>query len=146
MKKLICFIFVLAVLLSSLTACNFTTNISGALESKAESPLYVEEMLVALAENRSADAKNLLHPHLTEKSDESISQMIDYMSGCEIISMEMNSINISTSTGTSGKSRQEQVTYKVTLTDGAVIYINTTYLSDNAGTGFTSFQLVLGVI
>jgi hypothetical protein len=60
--------------------------------------------------------------------------------------MELKNINVKASTGTSGKIRQEDVAYQVTLTDGAVIYLNVGYLSNRAGTGFTSFQLVLGVV
>ena len=45
-----------------------------------------------------------------------------------------------------GKARQEQVAYQVTLTDGSVIYLNVVYLSNTAGAGFVSFQLVLGVV
>lgn len=146
MKKKICFVLVLLVLLSSLTACNFTQNISGAMADKAESTPKVEEMMTALAQNSASDAKNLMHPQVSERSDDAITQMSAYLDGREFSSIELKSINVNVSTGTSGKSRQEQVTYQVTLTDGAVIYLNVVYLSDNGGTGFTSFQLVLGVV
>ena len=78
--------------------------------------------------------------------DDAISQMSDYIDGREVTSMELININVNTSTGTSGKSREEQVVYKVTLDDNDVIYLNVDYLSNNEGTGFTSFQLVLGVV
>jgi hypothetical protein len=60
--------------------------------------------------------------------------------------MELRSIIVNTSAGTSGKSRQERVAYQVTLTDGAVIYLNVVYFSNNDGKGFSAFQLVLGVV
>ena len=72
--------------------------------------------------------------------------MSNYLNGRKASSMELVNINITTSTGTSGKALQEQVAYKVTLNDGAVIYLNTVYLSNNAGSGFVSFQLVLGIV
>ena len=60
--------------------------------------------------------------------------------------MEVTGITVNTSAGTSGNVRQERVNYQVTLTDGAVIYLNVAYLSNNQGTGFASFQIVLGVV
>lgn len=146
MKKLICLVSVLLILLGCLTACNFTQNMSGALAGEAESTPKVEEMMTALAENRTSDAKTLMHPQATEKSDTAIAQMSTYLAGRETSSMELKSINVNNSTGTSGKTRQEQVTYQVTLSDDSVIYLNVVYLSNNAGTGFASFQLVLGVV
>lgn len=146
MKKLVCFVLVQLALLSCLTACNFTQNMSGAFAGEAESTSKVEEMMMALAENRASDAKTLMHPQVAEKTDAAIAQMSDYLVGREVSSMELRSIGVNTSTGTSGKTRQEQVAYQVTLADGAVIYINVVYLSNNAGTGFASFQLVLGVV
>lgn len=146
MKKLICLVSVLLILLSCLTACNFTQKMSGALAGEAECTPKVQEMMTALAENRTTDAKAMMHPQAAETSDAAIAQMRDYMTGREVSAMELKSININTSTGTSGKTRQEQAAYQVTLTDGAVIYLNAVYLSNNAGTGFASFQLVLGVV
>ena len=58
----------------------------------------------------------------------------------------MKSIYVNNSIGTSGKAKKEETTYSVTLTDGDVVYLSVVYLSDNAGTGFSSFQLVLGVV
>ncbi|MGM9668920.1 MAG: hypothetical protein ACI3VZ_04095 [Faecousia sp.] len=146
MKKLICFVLVPLVLLSCLTACNFTKNISGALTEEAESAPKVEEMMTALAENRASDAKSLMHPQVTENADAAIAQMCDYLAGREISSMEQRNINVHTSTGTSGRTRQEQMTYQVTLNDGTVFYLNAVYFSDAAGSGFVAFQLVLGLV
>ena len=92
MKKLICFVLVLSALLGCLTACNFSTNIAGALEDEAESTSKVEEMMTALAENRASDAKALMHPQSAEKADAAIAQMSDYLAGRKISSMELSSI------------------------------------------------------
>ena len=146
MKKLSCFALVLLILLGCLTACSFTQNMSGALADTAEATPKVEEMMLALAEERVSDAKALMYPQVAETSDNAIAQMSAYLAGREASSMELKSINVSTSAGTSGKSRQERIAYQVTLTDGAVIYLNVVYRSDNGGTGFASFQLVLGVV
>lgn len=146
MKKIICSVLVLLILLGCLTACNFTQNMSGAIAGEAEATPKVEEMMAALADDNTSDAKVLLHPQVAETSDNAISQMSVYLAGRKASTVELKSININTSTGTAGKTRQEQVTYKVTLTDGAVIFLNAVYLSNNQGTGFASFQVVLGVV
>ena len=146
MKKVFCLSLILAVLVGCLTACNFQSNMSGALAGEAESTSKVKEMMLALAENRTSDAKKLLHPQTAELSEAALTQLSAYLAGREVDALEQRNINVKTFSGTSGKTRQEQVTYQVTLTDGAVIYLNVVYLSDNAGTGFSSFQLVLGVV
>ncbi|MDO4418953.1 MAG: hypothetical protein Q4B92_01160 [Ruminococcus sp.] len=146
MKKIICFGLVLLALFGCLTACNFTQNMSGAIAGKAEATPKVEEMMAALADDNTSDAKALLHPQVVETSDNAIAQMSTYLAGRKASAIELISININSSAGTAGKTRQEQVGYQVTLTDGAVIFLNAVYLSDNQGTGFASFQLVLGVV
>ena len=146
MKKTICLTLVILGIISCLTACNFTTNISGAMKDKAESTPRVEEMMSLMTENRVSDAKALLHPQASEKADDAIEQMASYIDGRSVSSMELVNINIHSSTGTSGKMRQERVGYQVTLTDGEIVYLNAVYLSDNAGNGFVSFQLVLGIV
>lgn len=146
MKKTVCLVLVLLALFSCLTACNFTQNLSGALAGNAESTPKVKEMMIALAENRTSDAKALMHPQTAEDSDIAIAQMSDYLDGRKPDSIELKNINVNTSTGTSGKTRQEQAGYQVTLTDGDVIYLSVVYLSSNDGVGFSSFQLVLGVV
>lgn len=146
MKRIICIALVLVGLIGCLTACNFTANIGGALADKAESTPKVEEMMLALAEDRLSDAKSLMHPQAAEKSAGGLSQVGSYLNGRKIGDMALTNVNISASTGMSGKVRQEQVVYQITLTDGEVIHINAVYLSNNDGSGFISFQLVLGAI
>lgn len=146
MKKIICFGLVLLVLLGCLTACNFTQNMSGAIAGEAEATPKVEEMMAALADDNTSDAKALMHPQVAETSDNAIAQMRDYLAGRKVSAMELININVNTSTGTAGTTKQERVGYKVTLNDGAVIYLNAVYLSNNQGTGFVSFQVVLGVV
>ena len=146
MKKIICLALVLLALLGCLTACNFTKTLSGAIAGEAEATPKVEEIMAALADKNTSDAKALLHPQVAEKSDNAITQMSAYLSGRKASAIELKTINISTSTVTAGKPRQQQETYQDTLTDGDVIFLNAVYLSDNQGTGFVSFQFVLGVV
>ncbi len=146
MKKLFCATLILFVLLSCLTACNFTKNTSGEFAGEAEATPKVEEMMTALAESNTDAAKAFMHPEVVERSDNAIAQISNYLSGRGATAINMKSINVKTSTGTSGKTRQEQVAYQVTLNDDEVIYLNVTYLSNDSGTGFLSFQIVLGAI
>ena len=145
MKKILCFALVLLVL-GSFTACNFTQNISGAIAGEAEATPKAEEMMAALSAANTADAKVLLHPQIAETSDNAITQMSTYLAGRTAETMVLAGITVNTSTGTSGNVRQERVNYRVTLSDGAVIFLNVVYLSNNQGTGFASFQIVLGVV
>ena len=146
MKKIICFALTLLVLLGSLAACNFTQNMSGVMAGEAEATPKAEEMMAALAADNEADAKALLHPQVAEKSDDAIAQMRDYLAGRKANTIELISLNVNTSAGTNGNTRQERVGYRVTLEDGVVVFINAVYLSNNQGTGFATFQVVLGVV
>ena len=146
MKKIICFGLVLLALLGCLTACNFTQRMSGAIAGEAEATPKVAEMMAALAGNNTSDAKALLHPQVAETSDNAIAQMRAYLEGRKASAIELISIHINSSTGTAGTTRQERVAYQVTLTDGAVLFRNAVYLTNNHGTGFASFQFVLGVV
>ncbi len=146
MKKIVCVGLTLLLLLGCFTACNFTQNMSGAMAGEAEATPYVEKMLAALAADNTADAKALLHSQVAEASDDAIAQMSAYIAGRKASTVEVININIHTSTGTGGNTRQEQVGYRVTLTDGAVIFVNAIYLSGTQGTGFTAFQVVLGIV
>ena len=145
MKKWICFVLVLLVL-GSFTGCNVTQNMSGAIAGKAEATPKVEAMMAALSAANTADAKALLHPQVAESSDNAITQMSTYLAGRNAETMEVTGITVNTSAGTSGNTRQERVNYRVTLADGTVIFLNVLYLSNNQGTGFASFQIVLGVV
>lgn len=146
MKKCICLFLAMTVLLGCLTACNFTQNLNGVSADNAESTPKVKEMMTALSQNRINDAKALMHPDVSDGTNTAISQMSAYLAGRETKALEAMNVSINSSTGTSGKTRQENVAFKVTLTDNTVIYINAVYLSNNQGDGFSSFQLVLGVV
>ena len=146
MKRKIGFALVLALLLGCLAGCNFTANLSGALAGEPEAEPKVTEMMTALSQGNTADALALLHPQATETAEHAVGQMESYLAGRTVSEMEQISININTSTGTAGTTRQERVGYRVKLSDGDVIFINALYLTNSAGKGFASFQLVLGVV
>ena len=146
MKKSICCILLLLSVLSCLMACNFTTNTSGDFAGEAESFSKVEEIMVALAQNNTSDAKQTIHPKSVEESDAAIVQMSNFLAGRKAVSIQQVSIHVTTSKGTAGKTKEEYVTYAATLSDGDIVYLSVVYLSDNDGDGFTSFQMVLGLV
>ena len=146
MKKAICLTLVILSIASCLTACSFTSNIMNVQKDKAESTPKVEEMMSAMTEKSVSDATSLLHPEAKEKADDAIEQIISYVNGRSVSSMELININVSSSTSTSGKMRKEQAVYKVAMDDGEIFYLNTVYVTNNDGDGFISFQLVLGIV
>ncbi|MBQ6947378.1 MAG: hypothetical protein IJN42_04945 [Clostridia bacterium] len=146
MKKTISVLLILLISLSCLSACNFNQKMSGALAGKAEATQKVEQMMFALAENNLTSAAKLMHPQSAEKAGAGLVQMSGFLSGRKTTSIELKNINVNTSTGTSGKVRQEQVDYAATLEDGTVVYLSAYYRSDKKGVGFLSFQLVLGIV
>ena len=91
----------------------------------------------ALAKNLIDDAKALMHPKTTsEDMNARFEQMIDFLDGREVVSKELEGINVSSSVGTSGNTKQEDLFYKATLSDNSVVYINAVYLADDDGAGF----------
>ncbi|MBR5514970.1 MAG: hypothetical protein IKU52_02060 [Clostridia bacterium] len=146
MKKSLCLVLFLAILLSCLTGCTLAENLTKKVSTTAESTHKVQEMMQALSEGRINDAAALIHPEAEEESDAAIKQMSDYISSRKVKSMDITNLNINSSTDTSGKSRREEIGYTVILTDDTVIHIDAKYLSNKEGSGFTSFRLALGLI
>lgn len=145
MKKLLCLVLVLLAAVSCLTACTFTSNISGDA-GKAEATPKVQEMISHLAHSRIQDAKALMHPQANKNLDREMTQMISYLGGRDAQSLDVTGVNIKTNSSTVGKSRQEQLSCRVELSDHNVIYVSAVYLSNSVGEGFISFQLVLGIV
>lgn len=143
MKKTICLVLVILTLACCLTACNFTLN---GLKDKTESTPMVEKMMTALTGGNFSDAKALFHPNANVDEGKAINQIIGYLNGRSVNSIELTAVNFTSSVGTSGEMKQEQTTYKVSLDGTETVYITAVYLTNNAGSGFISFQLVLGVV
>lgn len=147
MKRLLSCILITSALICCLTACSFTGEVIGTWSDNLEANEKVVEMINALATNNTSDAKALMHPQVINTSNLAISQMSAYLSGRQADSVDLDTFSLNTSSGLSGKDkvRREQATYMVTLTDAEVIWVEVTYLSDDEGVGFTSFQLLLGL-
>lgn len=146
MKKTLSFILIIATLVACLSSCNFNSNMSGALAGESEATDSVKEMMAALAEERIDGAKSLMHPDHKDKPNSAFMQMSQYLNGRSVKSIKLESINVSNSSGIGGKSRTEQSAFLATLSDGDTVYLSVFYLTDESGSGFSSFQLVLGAI
>ena len=130
-----------------LTACNFTTNFTDSVGvTEAESTEKVEQMLQALVDGNADAALALMHPGVAERAEAPIVQMNNFLSGRAVAEMTQTGVRVNTSTGTSGKTRQEATNFQVILDDGTEIYIAATYYENSDGAGFISFQLVLGIV
>lgn len=136
---------IVAVVLMCLTACTFTSNLSG-ISDKMQSKEQVGAIMAELAAGDVDGALKLMHPTVVlQEAENACNQMSTYLAGRKMIDMELTEINIHTSAGTSGKVRQEDAAFKVILDDDTNIYINFTYLSNRTGEGFLTFQIVLGM-
>ena len=144
MKKFFCFVSVLAILIGCLSACSFPQKMFDNLTEESEAMPKAEEMLLALAENRLTDAEALLHPSVSQSGDR-LSQIADFLAGRKSTALTVKNITINGTAGTAGKARKETLTYQVTLSDDTVVYISVVHLTDRQGSGFTTFQLTLGI-
>ena len=141
MKKFICF-FLSVLLILCLCAC----DPSEILDTQLQSVAKVEQMMEALSQNRPEAAQALMHPSAARDKEAGIAAMIDFLDGRQVVELTQTSMNVRNTTGTSGKARQEQVTFRVVLDDGTIIHVASTFLSNAAGAGFQAFQLTLGVV
>ena len=144
MKKILCVAIALSALILCLTSCSFYIRRSGALVGETEVKTNVEEMMSYLASGQIEEAKALMHPDADGDTDKALTQISNYLRGYEVSSIEQSDAEVKSSSGASEKTRQEQLTYDVTLNSGENILLYVSYLSNNDGDGFTSFQLVLG--
>ena len=149
MKRFVCLTLVLAALFCLMTSCdlaqNLADNILDNLEGNIKSSSKIDDMMAALAEGRADDAKALMHPENSFYADEGIKQMIDFLDGRTPVSKEGTGVSINANASTSGSERMENVSYKVTLSDGSSIHVNAIYLEDQFGEGFTYFQISIGI-
>ena len=144
MKKILCLTLALLAMLACLTSCNF--NIQSAISDKATSKEQAQEMMNHLSARRMTDAVSLMHPEKSNGTQLALGQIATYLNGRKATKMEVVGVNLTSSVGTAGSTSQEQVSYKVNLNDGSVVYLSTVYLKNAAGEGFVSFQMVLGVV
>lgn len=140
MKKLLSLTALLLVLSLALAACNLDVDIT------AQAEPHIKEMLTALSAGDAEAAKAQLHPSRADgATDGAIAAMIDLLGGREVSDCVQVNINVQTSTGTKGHSRTESGMVHLTCTDGTDLRLQYSYVSDNNGAGFATFEFVVGV-
>lgn len=140
MKKLLSVTALLLVFVLALSACGMTIDMTAQAES------HIKDMLAALTAGDLEAANALLHPERPDDAtDAAMAAMIDLLDGREVDSCVQVSINVHTSTGTGGTSRTESGTVHILFTDGTDLSLSYSYVSDNGGEGFATFQFLVGV-
>lgn len=146
MKKVLLLFTSIVLVVSLLVGCNFNTNFydhTGNTEMKAIA--QVESMMEALSAGNIEGAEALLHPQRKDTLTQLL-QLIDFMNGRNVETMEQTSVTVNTSQTATGTARQESGTFRVTLDDTTVCYLSAVHYSDHEGEGFVSFQIVIGII
>ena len=146
MQKIICLTLIVITMIGCLMACNITTNNSDSSLQAENSGPKVEKMMQALTDMCLSDAKKLMHPDADKDIDIALNQMMDYIDGRGVTRLERSTALVSSSVGSSNKSREETSTYRATLDDGSIVNLSVVYLWDNNGSGFMSFHLIIGII
>lgn len=111
-----------------------------------EAKPFAEEMMAALKDGDTEAAMELMHPSAVKQIDDiqaSMKALCDYVDGRGTTEITQQSINVRNQIGTnSGK--YESGTFRAALDDGTVLKIDYVYLTNAAGSGFSSFYLSIG--
>ena len=151
MKKITALLLI-TVLILPLAGCNFNSSISdsgGNLEMEAKQ--RVADMLEAMTQKDMEAVLALMYPDLLEDEIkklpviDQLQQIMDYVDGRKVLSLEQQSVNVQNSSGTAGTVKREQAVFKVGFAEETV-YISVTYLTQNGKSGFISYQMILGVV
>ena len=147
MKKRLAWVAVVVAVMLLVTGCSFTTNFFNNTEmATMKAKDKVTEMMTALTAGDTDAARALMHPNRKETAEAGIQQMIELLDSRKVASLDLQGVNVSTRSGTSGEARQEQGTFRMELEDGTVFFLSAVHFTDGTGEGFISFQLVLGVV
>ena len=148
MRKIGIFVLTMSLLLA-LAGCHVRTSSNDNKEMEAKQ--QVADMLEAMTHRDMEAVLALMHPDLLEGEIKKLpvidhlQQIMDYMDGRKVLYFEQLSLNVNKSKGTAGTVTQEQATFKVGFAEETV-YVSATYLTENGKSGFTSYQLILGVV
>ena len=151
MKKITALLLI-TVLILPLAGCNFNSSISdsgGNLEMEAKQ--RVADMLEAMTQKDMEAVLALMYPDLLEDEIkklpviDQLQQIMDYVDGRKVLSLEQQIVNVQNSSGTASTVKREQAVFKVGFAEETV-YISVTYLTQNGKSGFISYQMILGVV
>ena len=139
----ICALMLVACLLFS--ACNFTTNMSNNTPfAKMSHQAEVEALLTYLSAGDMGKAAEMMHDDKTDTPG--LEQISKYFAGRRVSQLDTQSVNAHTVRGSNGTEETEKATFQATLEDGETVYLSVVFFKNAKDQGFTSFQLVLGVI
>ena len=151
MRKLGAFVLTMLLILS-LAGCNFNTSFNDSVGVKdMQAKQQVADVLEAMTQKDMEAVLALMYPDLVEDEIkklpliDQLQQIMDYVDGRKVLSLEQLSVNVQNSSGTAGTVKREQGAFKVGFAEETV-YISVTYLTQNGKSGFVSYQLILGVV
>ena len=151
MRKLGAFVLTMLLILS-LAGCNFNTSFNDSVGVKdMQAKQQVADVLEAMTQKDMEAVLALMYPDLVEDEIkklpliDQLQQIMDYVDGRKVLSLEQLSVNVQNSSGTAGTVKREQGAFKVGFAEETV-YISVTYLTQNGKSGFVSYQPILGVV
>lgn len=143
MRKIAVFL-ILAMLLGLCGCGNFNVRSNGI--GKSEHKEQAQQLLDALSDGDVQTAVAMMHPDIRTEANVGLRQIMVYLDGRKVVAMEQMRINKQSSATLEGKASLEQAGFDLELDDGTVCSISVAYLEDTAGEGFSSVQLILGVV
>ena len=143
MRK-IAFILILSTLLS-LCGCSFL-NVHSSGIGQSEYKEQAQRLLDALSDGDIKAAVAMMHPDAQMEANAGLRQIVGYLDGRKVVSMEQMRINKQSSSTLEGRASLEQAGFDLKLDDGTACSVSMAYLEDPAGKGFLSVQLILGVV
>ena len=136
-------VFLIVIMLFSLIGCTFYNSSQGI--GKSDYADQTRQMLDALSRGDMDSAMKLMHPEAKKNARPGLTQIVDYLDGRKVVSMEQMRISTQSNSGLTGRATLEQAGFDLKLDDGTLCSVSMAYMKDSAGEGYTSVQLILGV-
>ena len=138
-------LFLIFPMLLSLCGCSFLNVRSNGI-GKSEHKEQAQQLLDALSDGDIKTAVAMMHPDTQAVANAGLRQIMSYLDGRKVVSMEQMRIHKQSSSTLEGNSSLEQAGFDLKLDDGTLCSVSMAYLEDPAGKGFSSVQLILGVV
>ena len=141
MRKIACIL--IAAMLLSMTGCWMNSQWIGTSNYTEQT----QKMLDALSAGDMDSAMKMMHPSVTPvNARPGLAQIVDYLDGRKVVSMEQMRISTQKTSSLTGSAAMEQAGFDLVLDDGTLCSVSMAYLKDPEGEGFSSVQLILGVV
>lgn len=136
-------VFLIIIMLFSMTGCTFYNSSRGI--GKSDYADQTQQLLDALSQGDLDSAMKLMHPDAQNNARPGLTQIVDYLDGRKVVSMEQMRIHTQSNSSLTGSTTLEQAGFDLKLDDGTLCSVSMAYMKDSAGEGYTSVQLILGV-